>query len=73
MLRALVSRRAGIALHAIEQLTQHLRATLGIYHPSTVGPRRIVPHVLIVPAFKLRDPVLLVVLVETGNALVHAI
>jgi hypothetical protein len=52
-------------------LTKGGGAALRRNDPGTIGPRRIVANVLVVPALELRDPVLFFVLMETDDAPVH--
>jgi hypothetical protein len=66
-----VRRRAFIALFAGESLSEKRAPPLGGHHPRTVHPRRIMPDVLVVPAFEFGHPLLLVVLMKTGDSLVH--
>jgi hypothetical protein len=44
------------------------RAPFECHHPRTQLPRRIVPHVLAVPALQIRNPVPFIVLVESDDA-----
>jgi hypothetical protein len=46
-----------------------LRTPFGGQHPGTDLPRRLVPHVLRVAAFEIRDPVACVVLSKSRNPL----
>lgn len=52
-------------------MTEHVRAALLRHDPRPIDPRRPVTHVLIVPALELRHPVLFVVEMKAGDALVH--
>ena len=60
-----------IALPAVEGFSERALATLRSHHVRSIGPRRVVSNVLVVPAFQLSNPVLLVVLVEADDAFVH--
>jgi hypothetical protein len=72
LLRALpVRRRAGIAFAAIENGAKFLCPSFRRNDPGTIGPGRIVAHVLVVAASEFRHPVKRVILVKSGNALVH--
>jgi hypothetical protein len=52
-------------------LTERLAAAFGADDPGTIGPRRVVPNVLVVPALELSNPMLLVILVEANDPSVH--
>jgi len=67
-----VARRALVALPARERGAEHAGASLRGRHPGTISPGRGMPHVLIVAAFQLGDPVKLVVLVKACDAPLHA-
>jgi hypothetical protein len=60
-----------ITLATREYLAQGRTATRSRDDPGTIGPRWIVSHMLVVPAFELSNPVLLVVLVKADDALLH--
>jgi hypothetical protein len=53
-------------------VTDLLRAALRRDDPRPVGPGRVVAHMLVVAAFELSDPVLLLVLVEPNDPPVHS-
>src|SRR5690606_29178536 len=62
---------ARIALLALQQPADGLRAPFAGDHPGAIDPRRIVTNMLIVTAGEFRNPVALVVFMEAGDLLVH--
>jgi len=60
-----------VALSASEFTTENTLATFGCCSPRPVCPRRIVAHMLVVPAFELGDPMTLLVLMKADDSLVH--
>lgn len=66
-----VARCAAIAFPAVEQAPQHLGAPLGRDDLGPVGPGRIVPHMLVVAAFQLCNPVLQRILMKTDDSFFH--
>ncbi len=64
-------RGRALAVHTIQLNAQILASRLFSEHPGPHLPGRIVPHVLAVPAFQIRDPVLCLVLMERHNPTSH--
>jgi hypothetical protein len=56
-----------LALHAVERRPDEPRPPLIRNHPRPHLPRRLVPHVLPVPALKLSDPMSFVVLIKPDD------
>lgn len=71
MPRQIIWRCTKFALLAVESLPYVLLSTRLRNNPGPLDPRRGVAHVLEVAARQLRDPVILIVEVETGNGLFH--
>ena len=71
-LRQPIARCPLIAFSTGEHLTQGAVPASYRGDPRAARPRWIVAHVLVVPAFELSYPVLLVVLVEADDALLHS-
>lgn len=69
--RSRVGGSAGVAFHAFERLAKRALAAFGSRDPRPVDPRRVVPHVLIVAAGELGDPVPLVVPVIADDLSLH--
>jgi hypothetical protein len=63
--------RSLIAQATVQLTSKRGATTFDGHHPRTQGPWRIVPHVLLMPTGKLRDPVTFVVLVKAGDGLEH--
>ena len=58
----------GFCAHKTRKLVTYVcLSAFGGRDPMTRGPRRIVPDVLLVPTFKLSNPIQILVLVETNN------
>jgi hypothetical protein len=55
------------AFRASELSANARRAPFPRRHPRTTLPRRIMPHVLRVPALKVGDPIAAIVLMESDN------
>src|SRR5690349_17199924 len=70
--RPRIRRRADVALSAGKHATERRSAAFRRHDPRPVGPRRIVAHVLVVPALQLGDPMLLAVAVKADDAPLHA-
>ena len=68
-----VSRRALVALDAVQALAEHAGPALGRLRPGPVPPRRVVTRVLVVAAGQLGDPVALVVQMEAFDGLFHIV
>ena len=69
-------RRRGHVLVAEATLERHpeaLSPTLGLEDPWSWVERRLVPHVLLMPAGELGDPLALCVLVETDDGALHPV
>ena len=66
-----VARCVLIAFPAGEALAERAFTALGGGGPGPVRPRRVVAHMLVVPALELGDPVPFVVPVKADDALVH--
>jgi hypothetical protein len=60
-----------VALFAFQYRADPAFAALGGEHPRTRNPRRIVPYVLAVPAFKVCHPMTLHVLMEVDDFPLH--
>jgi len=60
-----------IALFAGEHACEHAISALGRHRPRTIHPRRVMADMLVMPAFELGDPMLLGILKESNDALVH--
>jgi hypothetical protein len=60
-----------IALFAGEYAPDHAISAFDCRRPGTVGPRRVVADMLAVTAFELSDPMLLGILKEPNDSLVH--
>ena len=60
-----------VALAAIELRTYPLAPALGVEYPFSIAKRRIVPHVLPVPALQHRTPMRLIVEFEFRYLLFH--
>ena len=59
------------AFPAIQFLAQLAGAALGREHPGPQRPRRVVAHMLVVPARQFRDPMRFLVLVKPHYAPLH--
>lgn len=68
-----VARCSLIALAAREHLAQVAVSASRRDDPGPVGPWRVVPHMLVVAARELGNPVLLLVLVKPDDALIHGV
>jgi hypothetical protein len=60
-----------VAFFAVKDRAQTAPAPLARNHPLPVHPRRIVPHVLAVPAVQVGNPMALLVLMETDDLALH--
>lgn len=67
-----IRRRAGIALLALEHAADRLRPSCRSNDPGAIGPWRVVPHMLVVPAFQLSYPMPFIILVKTDDSFFHA-
>jgi len=67
-----IGRLAPIALQATERRAEHALAACGSRDPGAADPGRRVTHVLMVAAFELGHPVLLVVAMVPGDSALHA-
>ena len=61
----------GVAFLAVEGRAECRSPTVRCCDPWPIHPRRVVPHVLLVPALELRDPVTLVIPVVPGDSFIH--
>ena len=69
----MIRRGSGITFFAVQLLAQHVRpAGLG-NDPRPCDPGRAVADMLEVAACQLRHPMMLFVLMETGNGLFHMV
>src|ERR1044072_8016764 len=60
-----------ITLFAGKHASEHAISAFGGHRPGTIGPGRVVADMLVVAAFELGNPVLLGILKESDDALVH--
>ena len=60
-----------LTLAAMEGLAESLGPTFLRHDPGPIGPWRIVANVLVVTAFELRHPMVLLVLVEAHDPSIH--
>ena len=60
-----------ITLFAGEHAPEHAISAIDCGRPRPIGPRRVVANVLVVTAFELGDPMLLRILNEPNDSLVH--
>src|SRR3982751_594577 len=67
------SRGLLLALGAIEDLAKFAVAAFLRHDPETVGPRRLMTNMLMMPALQFSDPVRLVVLVISDDPLFHVL
>ena len=62
-----------VALPASEYLGEDTLPTFGSRDPRAIGPRRVVPDVLVVAAFELGNPVILFTLMKADDSLIHGV
>ena len=63
---------AALAFLAIEHLAESARAAFGCRHPRPIRKRRLMAHVLVVPALELGHPMLIGVAMIADDTLLHA-
>jgi hypothetical protein len=63
---------ASVAFHAVYLRAFESLATVFRLYPRPVLPRRVMPHMTRVTAFKLGDPMPFLVFAETDYRLLHA-
>jgi hypothetical protein len=69
----MIRRSAGITFFAVQPLAQHARPAGLAGDPRPFDPGRAVADMLEVAACQLRHPMMLFVLMETGNGLLHEV
>jgi hypothetical protein len=63
--------RAGVTFLADEYLSQRRIASFDALGPRAINPGRVMPNMLVVPAFQLGHPMGFFVLVITNNFFLH--